>query len=293
MSCTPTELKAFEITARTGSMSEAARSLGVRQPTVSAHLAKLEGRYGVELFHRKGRGVELTQFGRLLHEITGRLCQAEEQALTLLLSAACQYQGHLCIGAVGPYNVVPIIKRFRADYPAVRVSVNIGDSRQILERVRAHRDDIGLILHAVDDPALHCVPYRRQRLLVFAATDHPLARRGAITLEDLRGQEFVLRKDGSRTRSVFEQGIAAAGVSVRVSLEVGSREAVREAVAQGLGLGVVAETAFVPEPRLVALPVAGLDLYTHAHLICLRERTGAGLISRFLQAVEAIRREAA
>jgi LysR family transcriptional regulator, low CO2-responsive transcriptional regulator len=281
------ELKAFEATARSGSMSAAARLLGVRQPTISAHLASLETRFGVELFHRKGRGVQLSEFGRPLHEVTARMYQAEEQARLLLLSAKCQYSGHLHLGAVGPYNILPLIKRFRGVCSNVRVSVTVGDSRQITERVQAHQDDIGLVLHRVDDPAMHCVPFRRQKLIVFASMEHPLARLHSLRMADLDGCEFVLREDGSRTRSVFESGLSAAGVTVRSSLEMGSREAVREAVAQGLGLGVVAQTAFVPDARLVKLDVTDMDLYTHAHLICLKERLNAALISRFLSMVEA------
>ncbi|MBA3979661.1 MAG: LysR family transcriptional regulator [Alcanivorax sp.] len=279
------ELKAFEATARTGSMSAAARLLGLRQPTVSAHLSSLEQRYGVELFHRKGRGVELSEFGRLLHEVTARLYQAEEQARLLLLSAKCQYQGHLHIGAVGPYNILPLIRRFREHCAGIRISVALGDSREITRRVLEHHDDVGLVLHAVDDPAVHCVPYRKQKLVVFAPVSHPLARQRGLRWSDLAGQEFVLREDGSRTRSVFEAGMAEAGITVRTSLEMGSREAVREAVAQGLGLGVVAHTAFVADARLTLLNVDDMALYTHAHLICLEERKSASLISRFFDQI--------
>jgi len=285
----PVELRAFEATARTGSMSAAARALGVRQPTISAHLASLERQFGVELFHRKARGVELTDFGRLLHEATHRLYQAEEQARLLLLSARCQYQGHLRLSAVGPYNVTPMLRHFRERYGKVRISVHIGDSEQVVTRILEQRDDLGVLLHPVEDARVHCVPYRRQALLVFAPSSHALANRSRLSLGDLEGQEFVLREQGSRTRKVFEAGIAATGVRVRCSVEMGSREAVREAVAQGLGLGVVAETAFVPDARLQPLHIPDMQFFTHAHVICLRERLGASLISNFLQTVNTLK----
>lgn len=283
------ELKAFDATARTGSMSAAARLLGVSQPTVSAHVASLEQRFDVELFHRRGRGVALTEFGALLHEATHRITRAEEHALQLLLSARSQYQGHLRIGAVGPYNVTPVIRRFRASFPKVQVSVCMGDSRAVVQGVLDHEHDVGVLLHAVDDERVHCLPYRRQPLVVLAPRAHALASRTGVSLADLHGQEFVLREHGSGTRAVFEQGLAAAGVSVRCSLVMGSREGVKEAVAQGLGLGVVAATAHSPDERVVALPVSDVDLATHVHVICLRERLQASLIARFLQAVEAER----
>lgn len=276
------ELKAFEATARSGSMSAAARLLGIRQPTVSAHIAGLEKRFGVELFVRRGRGVELTNFGHALHEVSNRIYRAEQQAAVLLLSARSQYEGHLKISAVGPYNVLPMVQRYRVLFPKIRLAVSVGDSRQIVERIVDHRDDVGVLLHAVDDERVHCMPYRRQALIVFASASHPLASLTDMTLSDLEGQEFVLREHGSQTRSVFEAGLAAAGIRVRSSVEMGSREAVREAVAQGLGLGVVAQTAFVPDARLVVLPIRDMQLSTHVHVICLAERQSAPLIAGFL-----------
>lgn len=282
------ELRAFDATARTGSMSAAARTLGIRQPTVSAHIARLEQDFGVELFYRRGRRIELTAFGALLHEVTHRIYRGEEQAASLLLGARNRYQGVLKLGAVGPYNVTPMIKLFRERHANVRVAVFMGDSRQVLARVLDLQDDVGILLHAVDDERVHCLPYRRQPLLVFAPVNHPLAHRRDLKLGDLAGMEFVMREDGSRTRQSFMAGMAVAGVEIRRSVEMGSREAVREAVAQGLGLGVVASTAFVPDPRLTALAIDGLDMHTHAHVICLRDRTDATLVAGFLDAVRTL-----
>jgi aminoethylphosphonate catabolism LysR family transcriptional regulator len=279
------ELRAFDATARTGSMSAAARLLGLRQPTVSAHIASLEQSFGVELFHRHGKRIELTGFGALLQEVTNRIYRGEDQAQALLLGARNGYQGVLRIGAVGPYNVTPMVRHFRDRHAGVRVAVAIGDSREVVARVLDQKDDLGVVLHAVDDERVDCLPFRKQPLIVFAPAGHALARRRKLALADLNGAEFVLREDGSRTRQIFEAGLAAAGITIRNSVEMGSREAVREAVAQGLGLGVVAQTAFVPDPRLVALEVLGMDMHTHVHVICLRERTKASLIAGFLAVV--------
>ncbi len=280
------ELRAFDATARTGSMSAAARLLGLRQPTVSAHIASLERAYGVELFHRRGGRIELTDFGALLQEVTQRITRGEQQAAALLLAARNSYEGMLKLGAIGPHNIVPMVARYRQQHPAVRVAVAIGDSRTVASRVMDQQDDVGLLLHAVDDPRVHCRPYRRQPLLVFAPSGHVLAHRAGLTLKDLGGFEFVLREEGSRTRQTFLAGLATAGVTIRTSLEMGSREAVREAVAQGLGLGVVAQTAFVPDPRLVVLQIGGMALHTHVHVICLAERRNATLIAGFLRVVD-------
>lgn len=282
-------LKAFDATARLGSMTAAARVLGLRQPTLSAHIHRLEHSHGVELFLRRGRRLEITPFGRTLLEHTRRAFSAEDDAQALLLAAQHRYAGHLLVHAIGPYNLVPILKVFGARHPQVSVVVRVGDSRSIAEGIRDHRGDVGLVLHALDDPALACVPHRRQPLVVFAPADHPLAGRRTVRMADLHGQRFVIREEGSTTRRVFEEALRRRGLSVRVALEMGSREAVREAVAQGLGLGVVAETAFLPDPRLVKLPLADSDMATHVHLVCRTERRPSPLVSAFFDAAAQVR----
>lgn len=270
-------------------MSAAARLLRLTQPTISAHIASLEREYEIELFLRRGRRVELTEVGRSLLEITRRLFEAEGEAQSLLLEAKGQVDGKLRLCAVGPFNLTPMLAAFRKRLPRIRLSASFGDSRQIVERILDYQADVGVLVRAVDDPRILSLPYRRQRLIVFAHVDHPLARQGSVKLSDLEGMEFVVRETGSTTRQVFEQGLQAAGVRVRVAMEIGSRESVREAVAQGLGLGVVSEPAYIPDPRLAPLPILGADLATHSHVICLRERQRSRLVAQFLSIVEELR----
>lgn len=285
------QLKAFNATARLGSMSAAARTLGLTQPTVSAHIARLEAHHGLELFFRLGQRIELTAFGRVLQATTNRIFRAEEDAWALLASARNLYQGRLTVCAVGPYNVTPMLKRFRTRWPLVDLAVNLGDSGQIVEQILDYKGDLGVLVHAVDDPRIHCVAFRRQQLLVFARYDHQLASRKGLRLRDLAGQEFVVRESGSTTRKVFEQRLAVAKVSVRCGVEIGSREALREAVAQGLGLGVVAEPAYVSDARLVKLDIVDLDACTHVHVICLSDRRTMPLVEGFLSIVDELASE--
>lgn len=273
-------------------MSAGAQLLGIRQPTISAHIAGLEKRFGVELFVRRGRGVELTAFGTALHEITNRIYRAEQQAALLLLSGRSQYEGHLKVCAISPYNLLPMVQQYKARYPRIRLAVSLGDSSRIVDAVLDHREDVGVLLHEVNDTRVHCLPYRQQALFVFASISHPLTSKTHLTLADLEGQEFVLREQGSQTRAVFEAMLARGGVCIRSSLEMGSREGVREAVAQGLGLGVVVETAYVEDSRLRVLPISDMTASTHVHVICLEERRSAPLVSAFFEIVRALKVEA-
>lgn len=276
-------LKAFDATARWGSMTAAARVLELKQPTVSAHIQRLEQEYGVELLYRRGRRLELTAFGRALLDHTRRAFSAEEDAHALLAAARSRYAGRLVVHAIGPYNVVPILKAYAQAYPQVSVAVGVGDSRTITAKIADYQGDVGLVLNHVDVADLHSMPYRVQNLVVFAPVAHPLAQRGDISIRDLQGQRFVIREEGSTTRRVFEQELAGRGIQIHAALEMGSREAVREAVAQGLGLGVVAETAYVPDPRLVKLRLVDSAMSTRVHIICRAERRQSPLIAAFYE----------
>ncbi len=281
-------LKAFDATARIGSITTAARQLGLRQPTVSAHIIRLESEYSVELFYRQGRRLELTQFGLALLEHTQRLFSAEQDAHSLLLAAKTSYSGALNLHAIGPHNITPIIKAYRAEYPGVKISVTVGDSQSITKRILNYEGDIGLVLNEITDPQIFCMPYREQKLIIFAATSHPLARRKEIEITDLADTEFVMREQGSGTRKAFEAALEAKGIHIKTSVEMRSREAVREAVVQGLGLGVVADTAYLPGPELVKLKVKGFKARTYTRLICRAERRNSPLIASFLQTAQEI-----
>lgn len=281
-------LKAFDATARAGSITAAALQLGLRQPTVSAHILRLEADYGVELFFRKGRRLVLTEFGAALLEHTRRVFSAEDDARSLLTAAKTHYSGTLNLHAIGPYNITPIIKAYRSRYPGVQVTVTVGDSQSITQRILDYQGDIGLVLNEITDPEIFCLPYREQSLVIFASTSHELAREPEVSAGQLMNQEFVMREAGSGTRKAFEDALKAHGIRIRTSVEMRSREAVREAVAQGLGLGVVADRAYLPGPELVKLKVNGFSAKTCTRLICRTERKNSPLIAHFLQEAQAL-----
>lgn len=288
-----TGLRAFHYTARCGGTTAAAQAMSVSQPTVSAQVGSLEERYGVQLFTQIGRRLVLTEFGENLLAVTNRLFELEEEARTMLVETQGLRRGHLRIGAVGPFNVMRVLAGFRRVYPQIFVTLSVGDSAQILDRVRNYHIDVGVLVHDVRDEGVESIPFRRQRLVVFAHRDHPLAQRPALTLRDLEGQNTVVREAGSTTRNVFDEALERAGVRVNPVMEIGSRESAREAVACGIGLGVVSDIAYVPDDRLRILPIRDLDACTHSHVICLRERMRSRVVKAFLDLLDHARAEIA
>lgn len=287
-------LQSFHAVASAGSITAAARRLGLSQPTLSAQLAELERHFGVELFFRRGRRLAITPLGAQLCGLTHRLSELELEAQALLGANASGLSGKLELAAVGPYNLMKLLRVFCDRHPGLAVHVVSGDSAAVLQRVLDYEADLGFIVEAPADSRLHCLSLQRQPLWLMAPVAHPLARRRQVRLSDLAGQGFVVRDAGSTTQRVFAQALTDAGVAVQVRLRLSSREAVREAVIQGLGLGIVARPAFVAGDGLVGLPFEEPAMATHAHLVWLASRSDSRLIRAFVDhARSVVRPEAA
>jgi LysR family transcriptional regulator, low CO2-responsive transcriptional regulator len=277
-----TQLRSFHAVAQRQSFTAAARELGVSQPTITTQVKSLEQEFGVELFVRRGRRIELTETGGGLLAITRRLFADEKEAADFLNETRGLRTGHLRVGAVGPYHVTDMLAAFNARHPGLYVSVTVANSRDTLRDLLDYRTDVAVLAHVDPDPRLVAIPYRRHRVVAFCHVDHPFARRRGIRARDMEGQRLIVREAGSTTRLAFEQAMTQAGVRPKVVMEIGSRESIREAVAKGIGLGVVSEAEFIPDPRIRALPVTDAEIYTYAHVVHLRERQNARLVRAFL-----------
>ena len=284
----PTQLRAFHAAAQRGSFTLAAKALGVGQPTVTIQVRSLEQEFGVELFARRGRRIELTDTGRGLLDITQRMFADEKEAADYLNQTRGLATGHLRVGAVGPYHVTDMLAAFNARHPGLYVSVAVGNSRDTVRDLLDYRTDVAVLAHVDPDPRLVAIPYRRHRVVVFCPVSHPFARRRFIRSREMEGQRLIVREPGSTTRLAFEQAMQRADVRPRVVMEIGSRESIREAVAKGIGLGVVSEAEFIPDPRIRPVPVADAEIYTYAHVVHLKERRNARLVRAFLDVLSGL-----
>ena len=278
-----TQLRSFHAVAQRLSFTAAARELGVSQPTITTQVKSLEEEFGVELFVRRGRRIELTETGSGLLDITRRLFADEKEAADYLNETRGLRTGHLRVGAVGPYHVTDMLAAFNARHPGLYVSVTVGNSRDTLRDLLDYRTDVAVLAHVDPDPRLVAIPYRRHRVIAFCPADHPFAQRRSIRLRDIESQRLIVREAGSTTRRAFEQAMREASVRPRIVMEIGSRESIREAVAKGIGMGVVSEAEFIPDPRIRPLPIADAEIYTYAHVVHLKERQKARLVHAFLQ----------
>ena len=273
-------LSAFHAVARSGGFTAASKVLNIGQPTVSTHVSALEDHFGVELFHRRGRRVELTAVGKELLTITEGLFGREGEAIELLRAAKARETGSLRIGAVRPLDAMEICARLLNQYPNLRLAVSLVSEADVIDGLLSFDFDAEVIGDPTDDPRLFSAFYKRYRINIIARVDHPLARRRSIRINELKEQRVIQRTGGA-----FERALKEADIDIQPVLETSSLEGVVAAVMEGIGVGAISDSGLAGikgDPNLSVIPVSDLDMFTDAHLVCLAERRDRPLIAAFL-----------
>jgi len=277
------QLRAFHAVASEGGFTRAAKSLGVTQPTLSLQVKELEASYGVKLFQRVGRGVEITELGSALYAITRRQRAAESEAEQLLSSARGLIRGRLNLAADAPSHVIPLLAAFARRYPAVKPSLTLGNTQDVLTALLEHRAEVAVLADLAPSERLHALPLARERLMLFVSRSHPWAGRKSMRLKELAAERLILREPGSLSRARLEEALLGAGVALGDTLEIGSREAVREAVAAGLGLGAAFRSELGEDPRLSALAIRDARIESTEYLACLKTRLSSAVVRAFFE----------
>ena len=270
------QLEVFLAVAESGSFSRGAEATFITQSTVSQHIAALENEMGVKLLDRTGRGALLTEGGKLLLEQARRVVSGAREIEQTMRRFRGLEEAELRVGGStipGDHMIPHVLPLFLARHPGVRLTLLQGDSREILEKVAREEVELGIVGSRFDDDRFAFTPLGRDEIRLFAGKTHPLAVGSSITRDILARQEFIMREPGSGTaRTVAEalagSGIAPEGLTVRACL--GSNEAVKQAVAGGLGvsfLPVISVRKELERGDLVEVPVEGLAISRHFHLV--------------------------
>ena len=281
-----TQLRSFHAVARTGGFTSAAELLHVSQPTITTQVRLLEETYNIELFHRRGRSVHLTELGEQLMQLSQQIFSLETDAVQLLGNAGELRTGHLRVAAVGPHHVTRMLGGFSRQYPGVKVSVSTGNSQDVLDRLLDYRADVGVLAQFVRDDRFVSVPFSEHPVVIFTAGTHRFAQRRDIGIAELEGERMILREQGSTTRKALESALAKARVKTEVVMEISSREIIREAVAQGLGIAAVSLVEYVPGPGLHMVRIRDAQIRTYTHVLCLAERREMRMVRAFFDTLE-------
>jgi DNA-binding transcriptional LysR family regulator len=274
-------LETFAKAAELNSFTAAARALGLTQAAVSQRIQALEQALGSSLFHRHAGHVLPTEAGHRLYPYATRILALHQEARQEVTGRKAAVGGELSLAASsvpGEHHLPALLTVFREKHPHVQVRATVTDSQAVLRQVEQGQAHLGLVGGKKDNPHLEFRCFACDRMALVVPAGHEWASRRRVSLEQVRRQPLILREAGSGSRWCLEHGLAQAGLSpsdLRVALELGSNEAIKEAVLRGLGLAVLSTHAVADElrdGRLHALQVAGLPLLREMFVVWDRRR---------------------
>ena len=236
------QLEVFLAAAHFQNITRAAESLAMSQSAASSALKELENQFDIQLFDRVGKRLQLNELGRLYRpKAESLLAQATE--LEQAFSKHSEV-GALKVGAtltIGNYLAVGVMAKYMNTPTRPKVSLEVANTSSIARRVRDFELDIGLIEGELQSPELEVIPWREDELTVFCSPSHPLARKQALTDEDLRQAVWIMREPGSGTRQSFERGMHGLLPDLNILLELEHTEAIKRAVEADLGIGCLSK----------------------------------------------------
>jgi LysR family transcriptional regulator, low CO2-responsive transcriptional regulator len=269
---TLTQLSVFEAVARHSSFTRAAEEMHMAQPTVSVQVKKLAETIGLPLFEIVGKRVQLTAAGRELYAA----CQdiflkiAEVEARMSCLRAPDTGSLRIAVSTTAKYFAPRVLARFLERLPGIEVSLTVLNRQQLLNRLAGNLDDFYIFSNPPEEIEVVMHTLLPNPTFVYARADHPLAARRGLKFADVAAEPFLLREPGSGTRIVAEQAFDAHRRKPNIRMELGSNEAIKQAILGGLGVSILSQHTMGPGTQhdgLVALDVEGFPLQRWWYLV--------------------------
>ena len=289
------QLEIFVKVAELGSFSKAADALFLTQPTVSEHIRSLEDELGVRLLDRLGRGAAVTKGGALLQGYAQRLLALSREARQAMESFQGRMSGELLVGAStipGEYILPALIGRFKEKFPDIAITLLIGGSQAVTEWVAEGRAEVGVVGARSGHRGIEFRELFPDDIVLIVSAAHPWHGRKHVTMEELRAEPLLLRERGSGTRAALEAALTQAGSDIaafRVVGEMGSTQAIKQAVRSGVGIAIISKRAVDDECRaglLSSVKVKDLRVSRFFYLVTHRDRSRSPLAQAFVDFVE-------
>ncbi len=285
-------LAVFYAVSKAGNVSRAAEELMISQPAVSKQLKELERSLGVMLFDRLPKGMRRTTAGDTLAEYAQRIFSTAIEAEQAMDDLRGLRRGRLVVGAsttIGVYLLPEVFVRFRKQYPGVRLELEIANSDVIRKRVVAGEVQVGMTEGVIDSDDVESIVFAVDRLVAIAAVKHRLSAKRSVTAKALCAEPFVVRETGSGTKSVVEKALANKGLVIAPAMSLGSTEAIKKAVAGGVGVAIVSALAIGLElkaKQLVQLRVSDLKIERPLHRLRCRHYAESAAAKAFMKMVQ-------
>lgn len=262
------QLQVFEAIARLGSFTRAADELALTQPTLSIQIRKLTEVVGLPLFEQIGKRVYLTNCGRILLQATRELFDTFSRLDMQLADLKGLKSGHLNLAVVttAKYFAPRVLGEFCRRYPGVEVALKVTNRERLLGRMADNMDDLYIMGQPPESPEVVFEPFLLNPIVIVAPRSHPLVTEKEIPLKRIAREPFIMREPGSGTRMAIEQMFKEHGIGLKVRMELGSNEAIKQIVASGMGIAGLSQHALIweaPMGEIALLDVHGFPLDWH------------------------------
>ena len=280
--CTVVELKSFSL---------AAERLGITQPTISLQIKALESEFESELLHRESHHILPTDEGKIVYENSLKILALYEKTRQAVFQNRGDFSGALTIGASsGPadYPIPLLLGKFKSEHPECAISLQVGDSSEIIDKVIKQSLELGFVGTKRRDGSLYFEPYLEDKLVLVAASTHPLAQRESISFHELRETPLIMQQPGSGATINLQKALAASGLSfgdLHILMELGLQDSVKSAVLAGYGAAIISSLGIKKEIEsgtLQEILLEGLDLYRQIFICYNRTLPLSNITKEFL-----------
>jgi LysR family transcriptional regulator, low CO2-responsive transcriptional regulator len=283
------QLRSFEAVARLGGITKAAKALHLTQPTVSTQLRELADSIGVALFTPAGRGVQLTDAGRELLATVSSMFESWRGFEEGIAELQGMLRGSLRIAGVTTteYFLAQWLKPFVASYPGIDIDLTIDNRSAVISRLERAQDDLTVMMMPPQHLALDHAFVMANPLVLIGPTG--TARGSPKKLQQLDGVDLLMRESGSGTRQATLDFLALHGITPRIRMTLGSNEAIKHAVAAGLGFAIISQHTLAKTPAsegLAILPLVGLPIARQWQLVWRKDRRLPRIASVFMDFVQ-------
>ena len=281
------QLKAFHSVALHGGFSRASEKVFLTQPALSEHVRRLEQDHDILLFRREKKRVYLTDAGNRLFDLTKRLFEIDGQINEFLSDSRSAVEGELRIIVDSASHISEILGRFQTAYPNVFVSMRSSNTEDMITQLRAYNTEIAIAGSIDASNDLVQIDLGSSPIIVIAANGYLPSQQQTISFTELAKLPIVFREQGSKTRQLLEREASRRNIRLAPTMEVEGREAMRDIVASGAGIGFISKAEFGNDNRLTGLSIDDAELHMQESLLYLAQRSDLRIIRTFVDFVTA------
>jgi DNA-binding transcriptional LysR family regulator len=266
------QLTVLEAVARNLSFTKAADELHLTQPAVSMQIKQIEESIGLPLFEQIGKKVFLTEAGHEMYNYCRSIQQQLEEAESVIENLKGVKQGKLTIAVASTANYFAprILAAFNKEHESVKINLDVTNREGLLQHLENNDTDVVIMGRPPSDVEVEAESFMENPLVLIAAPEHRLANQSKVSIHELQKETFILREEGSGTRTAIERFFLEKGAELATTINMSSNEAIKQAVQAGLGLGIVSMHTLELElelNRLSVIKAEGFPILRHWYIV--------------------------